>query len=142
VRPGEPELMAMAQQLVANPLVRTSCPAPRRLYGGGRPLLPIVACVSAVVLTTAALSIAGPVLGTKHLLMGYLLPATVIAIFFGAPFAVLTSVASTVTAAFFLVPPQFSFEIADSSDVAELGFFMLLALVASKAVAAIQYEGL
>jgi hypothetical protein len=41
-----------------------------------------------------------------------------------------------------LVPPQFSFEIADSSDVAELGFFMLLALVASKAVAAIQYEGL
>jgi hypothetical protein len=81
VRPGEPELMAMAQQLVANPLVRTSCPAPRRLYGGGRPLLPMVACVSAVVLTTAALSIAGPVLGTKHLLMGYLLPATVIAIF-------------------------------------------------------------
>ena len=141
MRQGEAELMAMARQRVANPLVRTSCPAPR-LFGEDRPLLPMVACVSAVALTTAALLIAGPALGTKHLLMGYLLPATVIAIFFGAQFAVLTSVASTVAAAFFLVPPQFSFEIADSSYVAELGFFTLLALVASKAVAAIQYDGL
>ena len=103
--------------------------------------LPLAVCASAVALTTAVLSIADPVLGTKHLLMGYLLPVTVIAIYFGALSAALASVASAIAAAFFLLPPQTSFEIADFLDVGALGFFTLLALIASKTVAAIQHEG-
>ena len=53
-------------------------------------------------------------------------------IFAGAP--VLTSFASGLIAAYFFFPPKLSFYIADPLNVAELGFFLLLAVIASKAV--------
>src|SRR5262249_17928359 len=54
--------------------------------------------------------------------------------------AVLTSLAGGLAAAYFLLPPQFSFYIADRRHVAELGFTMLLAVKAGKVVAALGHE--
>jgi K+-sensing histidine kinase KdpD len=120
-------------------LVRACFCAPRRPHAGNRRSFPLAVCASAVALTTTVLAIADPIFGVKHSLMGYLLPVTVIAIQFGTPFATLTSVASAIAAAFFLFPPQISFEIADLSDFAVLGFFTLLALVTGKAFASIHH---
>jgi K+-sensing histidine kinase KdpD len=62
----------------------------------------------------------------------YLLPTIFIAVYFGSTIAVLTSFASGLAAAYFLLPPQFSFYVADRLHVAELGF--TLAVIASKVV--------
>jgi len=48
--------------------------------------------------------------------------------------AFLTSFASGIAAAYFLFPPKFSLYVSDSLHIAELGFFMLLTLLASKVV--------
>jgi hypothetical protein len=56
-------------------------------------------------------------------------------LWYGSGFAFLTSFASGLAAAYFLFPPKFSIYIADPRHVAELGFFIMLALLASKAVA-------
>ena len=53
---------------------------------------------------------------------------------YGSTLAVLTSFASGLIAAYFFFPPKLSFYIADPLNVAELGFFLLLAVIASKAV--------
>jgi K+-sensing histidine kinase KdpD len=71
---------------------------------------------------------------TEHLLLVYLLPTIFIAIFFGSTIAVLTSFASGLAAAYFLLPPQFSFYIADRLHMVELGFTVLLTVIASKVV--------
>jgi K+-sensing histidine kinase KdpD len=62
------------------------------------------------------------------------LPTIFIAIYFGSTVAVLTSLASGLAAAYFLFPPRFSFYIADRLHIAELGFTILLAVIASKVV--------
>jgi K+-sensing histidine kinase KdpD len=71
---------------------------------------------------------------TEHLLLVYLLPTIFIAIFFGSTIAVLTSFASGLAAAYFLLPPQFSLYIADRLHMVELGFTVLLTEIASKVV--------
>jgi K+-sensing histidine kinase KdpD len=98
-------------------------------------LTPIVICIVAVLLTSLALHTIDTYLTAQHLVLGYLLPTMLIAVYFGSTFAVLTSFVSALAAAFVLFPPKFSFYIADLTHVAELGFFLLLASVASKAVA-------
>jgi K+-sensing histidine kinase KdpD len=50
---------------------------------------------------------------------------------------VLTSFGSGLTAAYFLLPPKFSFYVDDPVHVAELGFTIMLAAIASKVVAAL-----
>jgi K+-sensing histidine kinase KdpD len=74
-------------------------------------------------------------LEAQHLVFGYIVPTTLIAMQYGSGFAFLTSFASGLAAAYFLFPPKFSIYIADPLHVAELGFFIMLALLASKAVA-------
>jgi hypothetical protein len=46
-------------------------------------------------------------------MLGYLLPIIFVAIYFGSTVAVLTSVASGLAAAYFLLPPKFSFYVDD-----------------------------
>jgi K+-sensing histidine kinase KdpD len=72
--------------------------------------------------------------------VAYLLPAAIIAVYFGSTLAFLASLASGLLAAFFLFPPKFSLYIASPVHIAELGFFMLLALIASKAVAVVAHD--
>jgi hypothetical protein len=117
--------------------------AEKRRYAGARnaesPILQwvtsiLVAC-SAVMLTTLVLLGIDVYLAEEHLVLGYLLPTIVIAMHYGSTLAVITSFISGFAAAYFLFAPRFSFYIADPLNVAELAFFLLLAITASKAVA-------
>jgi two-component system sensor histidine kinase KdpD len=102
--------------------------------------VPVVASFAAVLLTTLGLFTIHSYLATEHLVLVYLLPTILIAIYFGSIIAVLTSFASGLAAAYFLLPPQFSFYIADPRHAAELGFTVLLAVIASKVVAALAQD--
>jgi len=96
---------------------------------------PVLVAFAAVLLTTFVLLAIDTYLAPDHLVLGYLLPTVVIAMHYGSTFAVVTSFASGLAAAYFLFPPKLSFYINDPLHVAELGFFLLLAVIASKAVA-------
>jgi K+-sensing histidine kinase KdpD len=101
---------------------------------------PVVICLAAVLLTSLGLVTIDSYLPNEHLMLGYLLPTIFVAIYFGSTVAVLTSFAGGFAAAYFLLPPKFSFYIADPVHVAELGFTVLLAVIASKAVGVLAYD--
>src|SRR5262249_36404784 len=88
----------------------------------------IAASVAVVVITTAVLLLMEIELKSQHLIFGYLIPTTFIAVRYGSLPAVMTSIASGLAAAYFLYPPDFSFAVADPLQVAELSFYSLLAL--------------
>jgi K+-sensing histidine kinase KdpD len=88
-----------------------------------------------VLLTTLLLLALDAYLKADHLVLGYLLPTIIIAMYYGSTLAVITSFASGLTAAYFLFPPKFSFYVYDQHHVAELGLFLLLAVTASKVTA-------
>ena len=100
-------------------------------------IVPVAMSVASVLLTTVVLLVINSFLAAQHLVLGYLLPTIFVAIYFGSTIAVLTAFASGLAAAYFLFPPKFSFYIADPLHIAELGFIMLLAVIASKAVGAL-----
>jgi K+-sensing histidine kinase KdpD len=101
---------------------------------------PVLISCAAILLTTLVLFMIQSYLATEHLLLVYLLPTIFIAIYFGSTVAVLTSLASGLAAAYFLLPPQFSFYVADSLNIAELGFTTLLAVIAGKVVGVIHQD--
>jgi len=103
-------------------------------------IAPVVISFAAILLTTLVLFMIDSYLATEHLLLVYLLPTIFIAIYFGSTIAVLTSFASGLAAAYFLLPPKFSFYIADRLHIAELGFTILLAVIASKVVGVLTYD--
>ena len=70
---------------------------------------PVLISFAAILLTTLALFMIQSYQSTEHLLLVYLLPTIFIAIYFGSTVAVLTSLASGLAAAYFLLPPQFAF---------------------------------
>jgi K+-sensing histidine kinase KdpD len=108
--------------------MRQSSPAVTESIG------PVVICSAAVLVTTSLLSTIDSFVPTEHLMLGYLLPTIFVAIYFGSTSAVLTSFASGLAAAYFLLPPKFSFYIDDPVHVAELRFTIVLAVIASKVV--------
>jgi len=73
----------------------------------------------------------------EDLALAYLLPTIFVAVFFGSTLAVATSFGSGLAAAYLIYPPQVSVWIDDPNHVAELGFILLLAITASKAVGVI-----
>jgi len=93
-----------------------------------------------VLLTTGILIILDARLEAQHLVIGYLVPTTVIAVLFGSTIAFVTSAVSSIAAACFLFPPKFSLYIASPLHIAELGFFVLLAIIASKATALLTHD--
>jgi len=96
---------------------------------------PVLVAFAAVLLTTFVLLALDSYLSPDHLVLGYLVPTVVIALHYGSTLAVISSFASGIAAAYFLFPPKLSFYIADPLHIGELGFFLLLAVIASKAVA-------
>jgi K+-sensing histidine kinase KdpD len=96
---------------------------------------PVLVAFAAVLLATFVLLAIDSYLAPDHLVLGYLLPTIVIAMHYGSTLAVVTAFISGIAAAYFLFPPKLSFYIADPLNIAELGFFLLLAVIASKAVA-------
>ena len=103
-------------------------------------IAPVAGSLGAVALTTAILMALDARLEAQHLVLGYLLPTTLIAILYGSTIAFVTSAASSVAAAYFLFPPKFSLFIASPLHIAELGFFILLAVIASKATALLTHD--
>jgi K+-sensing histidine kinase KdpD len=95
----------------------------------------MVVAASAVLLTTFLLLEISSYLAPEHLILGYLLPTVIVAMHYGSTVAVFTSFISGLAGAYFLFPPKFSFYIADRLNLVELGFFLLLAITASKAIA-------
>jgi K+-sensing histidine kinase KdpD len=88
---------------------------------------PVVMCFAAVFLATLVVSTIDSFVPTEHLMLGYLLPIIFVAIYFGSTLAVLTSFASGLAVAYFLLPPKFSFYVDDPVHIAELGFTIVLA---------------
>ena len=137
--------MSDARTRISRPRKWLSLPWPERLATPARSrrpdapmaefIRPAVMSVAAVLLTSAVLLIIGSYSAVPHLMLGYLLPTVFTAIYFGSTIAVLTAFASAIAAAYFIFPPRFSFYIADPMQVAELAFILLLAVLASKAVA-------
>ena len=101
---------------------------------------PIAMSLGAVSLTTAILVTVDTGGELEHLEIAYLFPTALIAVLYGSNFAFLTSFASAVTAAYFLFPPKFSLYIANPLHIAELGFFMLVALIAGKIVSLLAHD--
>lgn len=92
-------------------------------------------CFTAVVLTTIVLLILEPHVGVHHLLIGYLVPMIIIAVFYGSAFAFVTSFACAFAAAYFLFPPRFSLYVANPLDATELVFLVLVGMVMGNVVA-------
>jgi K+-sensing histidine kinase KdpD len=95
----------------------------------------VLVASAAILLATFVLLAVDSHLAPDHLVLGYLLPTVIIAMHYGSTLAVVTSFVCGLAAAYFLFPPKLSFYIADPLHIAELGFFLLLAVIASKAVA-------
>ena len=102
-----------------------------------RAITPVLVALAATLFTTFVLLSIDTYLGPDHLVVGYLLPTVIIAMHYGSTLAVVTSFVCGLAAAYFLFPPKLSFYIGDPLNVAELGFFLLLAIIASKAVEAV-----
>jgi K+-sensing histidine kinase KdpD len=101
---------------------------------------PITMSLGAVSLTTAILIAVDNGAELEHLEIAYLFPTALIAVLYGSNFAFLTSTASALTAAYFLLPPKFSLYIANPLHIAELGFFVVVALIAGKIVSLLTHD--
>jgi K+-sensing histidine kinase KdpD len=93
---------------------------------------PVLVPAVLVALTTGVLLAVYLALQSEHLIFGYLIPVTFVAVRYGSVPAIVTAVASDVCAAYFLYPPDFSFYITDPLQVAELSFFSILVLATSQ----------
>ena len=114
--------------------MRRSNPAVLELIG------PVAMCFALILVTTLLLSTIDRFVPTEHLMLGYLLPTILVAIYFGSTLAVLASFASGLAAAYFLLPPKFSFYIDDPLHIAELGFTIVLAVIGSKVIGVLAYD--
>ena len=95
---------------------------------------PVLVSAALVALTTGILLSIYLALQSEHLIFGYLIPITIVAVRYGSVPAIVTAVVSDLCAAFFLYPPDFSIYIADPLQMAELTFFSLLVLATSQFV--------
>jgi two-component system sensor histidine kinase KdpD len=96
---------------------------------------PVVVSLISVALTTAALWAADAGAASDHLIIGYLFPVTLIAMYYGSMFGLFAALIGGGAAVYFLLQPQYSFQVSDPRHVAEVGFFLVLALIGSKVTA-------
>ena len=95
---------------------------------------PITVSLLLVAATTALLWVLQPQLQQEHLIFIYFVPTTLIAIRYGSLSAMVVIIASSLSAAYFLYPPSFSFMVASRLEVLEIILFCMLALLASQVV--------
>src|SRR6267154_3079144 len=107
-------------------MVGTMSKISKRLVG------PVLVAVALVAFTTGILLAIYLAWQPNHLIFGYLIPVTFVAVRYGSVPAIVTAIASDLCAAYFLYPPDFSIYIADPLQVAELSFFSLLVLATSQ----------
>jgi K+-sensing histidine kinase KdpD len=101
---------------------------------------PITMSFGAVLMTTAILVAVDDGAELEHLEIAYLFPIALIAVLYGSNFAFLSSSASAIAATYFLLPPKFSLYIANPLHIAELGFFVVTALIAGKIVSLLTHD--
>jgi K+-sensing histidine kinase KdpD len=101
---------------------------------------PITMSLGAVLLMTAILVTVDDGAELEHLEIAYLFPIALVAVLYGSNFAFLTSSASAIAATYFLLPPKFSIYIANPLHIAELGFFVVTALIAGKIVSLLTHD--
>jgi K+-sensing histidine kinase KdpD len=102
-----------------------------------RSIRPVVVSLTAVAVTTVCLLQVNVYPEPQHLIFGYLVPTAFVAIRYGSVLAMLVSIASNVSAAYFLYPPKFSIYITNPLHFGELMFFFILALAASQIISAL-----
>lgn len=105
-----------------------------------RRVTPILVPLVLLAATTGVLYVLDIFLDPEHLIFGYLVPTTLIAIGYGSTAAMLTSIAGVILASLFLYQPTFSIFVMNPLHAAELVFFSLLALAASQVVARITHD--
>jgi K+-sensing histidine kinase KdpD len=105
-----------------------------------RGFAPAVASILAVALSTAIVRIVDARFEPQHLVFAYLVPIAFIAFRFGTVPATLTALASAGCAGFFVYPPKFSLYIAKPLHVAELMFFVVLAVATTQFIAVLADE--
>jgi K+-sensing histidine kinase KdpD len=86
-------------------------------------IAPVVAAFAAVLLTTLVLFTIQSYLATEHLLLVYLLPTILMAIYFGSTNCGPDLARRWARGGLFLLPPQFSFYIADGSASCGIGLY-------------------
>ena len=102
---------------------------------------PITVSLLLVAFTTALLWVLQPRLQQEHLIFIYFVPTTLIAIRYGSLSAMGVIIASSLAAAYFLYPPNFSFLVASRLEVLEIVLFCMLALLASQVVSGFAKDG-
>jgi Domain of unknown function (DUF4118) len=106
-----------------------------------RCMLPVTLSLALILLTSWALVEArGLDLGRdpEDLALVYLFPTILIAMYFGSSVAVMSSFAGALAAAYFIYPPHDSIHTEDPRHVAEVGFFLLLAITGCKVIAVLK----
>jgi K+-sensing histidine kinase KdpD len=93
---------------------------------------PVLVAAVLVAITTVILLAIYLTVQPEHLIFGYLIPTTFVAVRYGSVPAIMTAIVSDLCAAYFLYPPDFSLYIADPLQVAELSFFSLMVLAISQ----------
>jgi K+-sensing histidine kinase KdpD len=101
---------------------------------------PVVVPLLLVAATTGVLYLLDVFLDPEHLIFGYLVPTTLIAIAYGSTAAMLASIGGVILAAYLLYAPSLSFFVKEPLHLAELVVFTLLALAASQVVARITHD--
>jgi K+-sensing histidine kinase KdpD len=104
-------------------------------------MTPVTVSLLLVTLTTAFLWVIQVRLKQDHLIFIYFVPTTLIALRYGSLLAMGVTIASSLAAAYFLYPPNFSFEVASQLEFMELVLFSLLAMLASQVVAGFANDG-
>jgi K+-sensing histidine kinase KdpD len=104
-------------------------------------MTPITVSLLLVALTTAFLWVIQAQLKQDHLIFIYFVPTTLIALRYGSLSAMGVTIASSLAAAYFLYPPNFSFAVGSRLEFMELVLFSLLAMLASQVVAGFASDG-
>jgi K+-sensing histidine kinase KdpD len=98
---------------------------------------PVITGVLIIVFTTVVLEIIDKwpthPQNLEHLMLGYMVPVTALAMMLGSRAGVIASVASALLAAFFFFPPPYSLWIDKFDHVAECFWMTVLFITASKA---------
>ncbi len=95
----------------------------------------VVTVVALVGATTAIIRTIDSMLQPEHLVFAYIIPISYVAVRNGTVPAILTALLCGFCAAFFLYPPKFSIYPVSLLHLAELGFFLLLAVAATQFIA-------
>ena len=98
---------------------------------------PIGVSVAFIAIATIIIRSIDIAFGPEHLILGYLIPTSLIAFRYGSRPAMIGAIASTICAAFFLYAPIFSLYVTKSLDLAEMGLFLVLAIATTQFIAPI-----